>query len=128
MNLPLTVLAIESSCDETAVCILTLGPDNQTEIRANHVASQHEIHRPHGGIVPELASRQHLHTLAPMVEATLKEAGVTAQQLDGVVATSKPGLLGSLLVGLCYAKAFAWGLGKPFIGVSHLEGHLNAAL
>ncbi len=122
----ITVLGIESSCDETAACVLQVSSNNHVEVLANDVASQHEIHRPHGGIVPELASRQHLQVLAPMVKATLKESGLEAHQLDGVVATTRPGLLGSLLVGLCFAKSFAWGLKKPFIGVSHLEGHLNA--
>ncbi len=122
----ITVLGIESSCDETAVCILRLGEANHTEILVNLVASQHEVHRPHGGIVPELASRQHIRTLAPMVQAALSQAEMTADQLAGVVVTCRPGLLGSLLVGLSYAKAMAYALGLPFIGVSHLEGHLNA--
>lgn len=126
MNLPITVLAIETSCDETAACVLELESDNKTRILADHVASQDAIHAPHGGIVPELASRQHLQVLAPMVSRTLNEAGFKASDLDCVVATSRPGLLGSLLVGLSLAKSFAWSLQKPFIGVSHLEGHLNA--
>ena len=122
----LTVLGIESSCDETAACVLRLGDGNATEILAQQVASQHEVHRPHGGIVPELASRQHLQVLAPMVQATMAESGCSLADLDGIVATSRPGLLGSLLVGLSYAKALAWSLDKPFVGVSHLAGHLNA--
>jgi hypothetical protein len=126
MNLPITVLAIESSCDETAACVLRLKKDNRAEILADHVASQDEVHAPHGGVVPELASRQHLQVLAPMVRETLHESGIVAADLDGIVATSRPGLLGSLLVGLSFAKSYAWTLDKPFIGVSHLEGHLNA--
>lgn len=126
MQQPLTILGIETSCDETAACVLELESDNETRILADHVASQDAIHAPHGGIVPELASRQHLQVLAPMVGRTLNEAGLKARDLDCVVATSRPGLLGSLLVGLSFAKSFAWSLQKPFIGVSHLEGHLNA--
>lgn len=122
----LTTLAIETSCDETAVCVLRRFPDNRVEILADQVASQNEVHAPHGGIVPELASRRHIEILAPMVHATLNASGLEGSSLDGIVVTYRPGLLGSLLVGLCFAKAFAWALQKPFVGVSHLEGHLNA--
>lgn len=122
----LTVLAIESSCDETAACVLRLRDSGEAEILASRVASQDEVHRPHGGVVPELASRQHLKILTPLVQETLAASGLAASALEGVVATARPGLLGSLLVGLSFAKAFAWTLNKPFIGVSHLEGHLNA--
>jgi len=120
----ITVLGIETSCDETAACVLRL--NEHPEILSERVASQHETHAPHGGIVPELASRRHLETLAPMITEVLNEAQLSTQDLNGIVVTHRPGLLGALLVGLSFAKAFAWKNGLPFIGVSHLEAHLNA--
>ena len=119
------VLGIESSCDESAACVMRMAA-NGPEILAQQISSQHEVHAPHGGIVPELASRRHIEVVAPLVRETLAAARCTGQDLDGIAVTHRPGLLGSLLVGLCFAKAYAWTLQKPFVGVSHLEGHLNS--
>ncbi len=118
------VLGIETSCDETAVAVLKLGKD--VKILSNLIASQHEIHGPYGGIFPELASRRHVEVIRPMVEEALKEAGIDQKKIEGIAVTHAPGLVGSLLVGLSFAKAYALGLHIPFIGVNHLEGHLNA--
>ncbi|HEX5035625.1 MAG TPA: tRNA (adenosine(37)-N6)-threonylcarbamoyltransferase complex transferase subunit TsaD [bacterium] len=130
------VLGIETSCDETAAAVLEFSNPPKdlsrraptAKIRANLIASQHELHAPFGGIFPELASRRHIEVIRPMIEETLKKAGVSQAELDGIAVTNAPGLIGSLLVGLSFAKAYAFGLGIPFIGVSHLEGHLNAPL
>jgi N6-L-threonylcarbamoyladenine synthase len=115
------VLGIETSCDDTAAAVVRDG----REILSNVVASQ-LTHRDYGGVVPEIASRQHLKHLLPVMHAALERAGVAPAGLDGVAATAGPGLLGSLLVGLSTAKAYAVGLGKPFIGVHHIEGHIMA--
>lgn len=115
------VLGIETSCDDTAAAVLR----DDRELLSNVVASQ-LTHREFGGVVPEIASRQHLKQLLPVVQAALDRAGVRAEELDGVAATAGPGLLGSLLVGLSMGKAFAAGLGKPFVGVHHIEGHIMA--
>ncbi len=117
------VLGIETSCDETAVAVLELGRQNP-KILSNLIASQHDIHEKFGGIFPEWASRRHIEVIRPLVEEALKEAAFPP--LDGIAVTHAPGLVGSLLVGLSFAKAYAFGLGTPFIGVHHLEGHLNA--
>ena len=113
------VLGIESSCDDTAAAVL----DGDT-VRSNVRSSQHDLHEEYGGVVPELASRDHQRLIVPVVEAALDEADTTADALDAVAATYGPGLPGSLLVGLSFAKAFARGLDVPLIGVNHLEGHL----
>ena len=115
------VLGIETSCDDTAAAVLRDG----REVLSNVVASQ-LTHQEYGGVVPEIASRQHLKHILPVMNAALERAGITADQVDGIAATAGPGLLGSLLVGLSTAKAFAVGLGKPFIGVHHIEGHIMA--
>ncbi|UCE02620.1 MAG: tRNA (adenosine(37)-N6)-threonylcarbamoyltransferase complex transferase subunit TsaD [Candidatus Latescibacterota bacterium] len=115
------ILGIETSCDDTAAAVLR----DEREVLSNVVASQ-LTHREYGGVVPELASRQHLKHVLPVMRAALKRAEVTPEDLDAVAATSGPGLLGSLLVGLCTAKAYALGLGKPFVGVHHIEGHIMA--
>ncbi len=120
------VLGIETSCDETAVAVLEVKKSGPAKILANLIASQHEIHLPFGGIFPELASRRHIEVIRPLVEEALKEAGLAAADLEGIAVTNTPGLVGSLLVGLSFSKAYAFGLKIPFIGVSHLEGHLNA--
>lgn len=130
------VLGIETSCDETAAAVLEFSNAGKglprrsvmAKIRSNLIASQHEIHAPYGGIFPELASRRHIEVIRPIVEEALKKAGVSQGELNGIAVTHAPGLIGSLLVGLSFAKAYAFGLGIPFIGVSHLEGHLNAPL
>ena len=118
------ILGIESSCDETAAAVVREG----RETLSNVVASQIALHAPFGGVVPELASREHLRAVVPVVEAALAEAGVGFGDLDAVAVTEGPGLPGALLVGVSYAKALAFGLGKPLIAVNHLEGHIHAVL
>ncbi len=115
------VLGIETSCDDTAAAVLR----GDREILSNVVATQ-LTHKEYGGVVPELASRQHLQHLLPVLTSALERAGVQPAQLDGIAATTGPGLLGSLLVGLCTAAAYAYGLEKPFVGVHHIEGHIMA--
>ncbi|MBV9129760.1 MAG: tRNA (adenosine(37)-N6)-threonylcarbamoyltransferase complex transferase subunit TsaD [Verrucomicrobia bacterium] len=119
MNRPL-VLAIETSCDETAVALLR----SPREILASEIASQIEIHRQYGGVVPEVASRNHLPRIGPIIESALKRSGCSLAEIDCIAATRGPGLLTSLLVGYSAGKGLAIGLRKPFIGVNHLEGHL----
>jgi N6-L-threonylcarbamoyladenine synthase len=117
-----SVLAIESSCDDTSVAVVT----DEGRVRAVLSAHQNAAHEAFGGIVPEIASRNHTFHLMPLVDACLKKAGVRLDDVDGFAVTSKPGLVGSLLVGLVAAKSLALATGKPFIGVNHLEGHLLA--
>jgi len=119
VNQPL-VLAIETSCDETAVALLR----SPREILASEIASQIEIHRQYGGVVPEVASRNHLPRIRPIIESALKRSGCSLAEIDCIAATRGPGLLTSLLVGYSAGKGLAIGLRKPFIGVNHLEGHL----
>ena len=118
------ILGIESSCDETAAAVVRGGG----EVLANVVASQIALHANYGGVVPELASREHLKNIVPVVRAALREAGVEFADLDAIAVTEGPGLAGALLVGITYAKALALGLNKPLIGVNHLEGHIHAVL
>ncbi len=115
-------LGIETSCDETAAAVL-LG---DRKILANIVYSQAEIHKKYGGVVPEVASRDHLRKMPYVVAEALKTAGITLQEIDLIGVTRGPGLVGCLLVGLSAAKGLAYGLGKPLLGVNHLEGHLFA--
>ncbi len=117
-------LGIETSCDETAAAILEDG----RHIRSSVVASQDLLHAPYGGVVPELASRRHTEVIWPVVREALTRAEVGLGSLDGIAATVGPGLIGSLLVGLCFGKALAFAGGIPLVGVNHLEGHLYAAL
>ena len=114
------VLAIETSCDETAVALLRA----PREILASEIASQIDLHKMYGGVVPEVASRNHLPRIVPLIESALRSSGCSLPEIDCVAATRGPGLLTSLLVGYSAAKGLAIGLGKPFIGVNHLEGHL----
>jgi N6-L-threonylcarbamoyladenine synthase len=118
------ILAIESSCDETAAAVVERG----RHVLSSIVASQIEIHAPYGGVVPELASREHLRNIVPVVRAALDKAGVSFSDLDAVAVTEGPGLAGALLVGVAYAKSLAFALGKPLIAVNHLEGHIHAVL
>jgi len=118
------ILGIESSCDETAAAVVRGGG----EVLANVVASQIALHANYGGVVPELASREHLKNIVPVVRAALREAGVAFADLDAIAVTEGPGLAGALLVGITYAKALALGLNKPLIAVNHLEGHIHAVL
>jgi N6-L-threonylcarbamoyladenine synthase len=117
------ILGIESSCDETAAAIVEDGK----RILADVVASQVAVHSPFGGVVPELASRQHVEAILPVIAQALADAGLGLDALDAVAVTQGPGLVGSLLVGLSAAKAMAYALGKPLIAVNHLEGHIRAA-
>lgn len=116
------VLGIDTSCDDTGVGVAR-GP----VVLANVVESQTALHERFGGVMPELASREHLEVIADVAQRALAEAGVTLADLGAVAATRGPGLVGALLVGLSYGKALAWGLGVPFVPVHHLEGHLAAA-
>ncbi len=118
------ILGIESSCDETAAAVVRCGG----EILSNVVASQIPIHSPYGGVVPELASREHLRNILPVVRAALAEAGATYRDLDAIAVTEGPGLAGALLVGISFAKSLAYALDKPLIAVNHLEGHIHAVL
>ena len=118
------ILGIESSCDETAAAVVERGRRQLSNV----VASQIAIHSPYGGVVPELASREHLRAIVPVVDTALREAGVAMQDLDAIAVTEGPGLAGALLVGIGYAKALAYGLAKPLIAVNHLEGHIHAVL
>lgn len=116
------VLGIESSCDETAAAVVEDGD----RILSNVVASQILTHAKYGGVVPELASREHLRKIGPVVEEACRAAGVGTGDVDALAVTQGPGLIGSLLVGLVYAKALALALGKPLVGVNHLEGHVQS--
>jgi N6-L-threonylcarbamoyladenine synthase len=118
------VLGIESSCDETAAAIVRGGE----ELISSVVASQIATHSPYGGVVPELASREHLRNLVPVVRSALAKAGLSYAELDAIAVTNGPGLAGALLTGVSFAKALAWALEKPLIAVNHLEGHIHAVL
>jgi N6-L-threonylcarbamoyladenine synthase len=118
----LIVLGIESSCDETAAALVRDG----NQILASVVASQEEVHHRFGGVVPELASRRHLESMIPVMRQALAQAGIGFAEIDGVAATQGPGLIGSLLVGFSFAKALAFALEVPWVGVNHLEGHIHA--
>lgn len=118
------ILGIESSCDETAAAVVRSGE----ELISNIVASQIATHQPYGGVVPELASREHLRAIVPVVRQALAEAGKTYESIDALAVTQGPGLAGALLVGISYAKALAFALEKPLIAVNHLEGHIHAVL
>ncbi|MEO7098544.1 MAG: tRNA (adenosine(37)-N6)-threonylcarbamoyltransferase complex transferase subunit TsaD [Luteolibacter sp.] len=118
------LLAIESSCDETAVAIVRGSVGQATEVLASEISSQIELHREHGGVVPELASRNHSLRLRGLVEKALSDAGVEMRDIDAFAATTGPGLASSLLIGSTAAKGMACATGKPFLGINHLEGHL----
>jgi len=118
------ILGIESSCDETAAAVVRSGE----QLISNVVASQIATHQPYGGVVPELASREHLRAIVPVVRQALAEAKHTYDSVDAIAVTRGPGLAGSLLVGISYAKALAFALDKPLIAVNHLEGHIHAVL
>src|ERR1700675_195961 len=118
------ILGIESSCDETAASVVRSGE----KLVSNVVYSQIATHQPYGGVVPELASREHLKAIVPVVRKALADAGRTYQTVDALAVTQGPGLAGALLVGISYAKALAYALDKPLIAVNHLEGHIHAVL
>ncbi len=123
MTRPLTLLGIETSCDETAAAIVTGLPGEPGGIRANLVLSQIDEHAPYGGVVPEIAARAHIDHLDSLIAAALDEAGLALSDLDGIAATAGPGLIGGLMVGLVTGKALAFAADKPFIAVNHLEAH-----
>ncbi len=116
------VLGIETSCDETAASIVVDGKETLSSV----ISSQVAVHHPYGGVVPELASRKHIEAIVPVVQEAMHTSGISAQQLDALAVTQGPGLIGSLLVGFCFAKAFAMSLDIPWVGVNHLEGHINS--
>jgi tRNA N6-adenosine threonylcarbamoyltransferase len=118
------ILGIESSCDETAAAVVRSGE----QLISNVVASQIALHQPFGGVVPELASREHLKAIVPVVRRALAEAKHTYASIDAIAVTQGPGLAGALMVGISYAKALAFALDKPLIAVNHLEGHIHAVL
>ena len=115
-------LSIESSCDETAVAVLK----NGREVLANIVSTQIELHKKFGGVVPEVASRKHIENIDAVYQEALDTAGIKAEDIDHIAVTYGPGLVGALLVGLSYAKALAFTLGVPLVGVNHMQGHINA--
>ncbi len=116
------VLAIETSCDDTGAAVVR----NGREILSNVLSSQVSVHQKYGGVVPELASRRHIESIVPMVTEALETAKVTFRDIDGIAVTQGPGLVGSLLVGLSFAKSLSFVTGLPFIGVNHVEAHLSA--
>jgi len=122
MPAPLTILGLESSCDDTGAAVLR-GVNGRAEILSNPVSSQTELHAEFGGVVPEIAARAHAEKLDLMVEQALEQAGVTLDQIDAIAVTAGPGLIGGVLSGVMAAKGLAMGLGKPLIGVNHLAGH-----
>src|SRR5499433_4053043 len=119
-----SILGIETSCDETAAAVVRSGE----RLLSNVVSSQIATHQPYGGVVPELASREHLRAIVPVVRQALADAGQTYQSVDAVAVTRGPGLAGALLFGISYAKALAYALEKPLITVKHLERHIHAVL
>ncbi len=116
------LLGLESSCDDTSAAVL----DSEGRVKSNVLASQDAVHAPYGGVVPELASRQHLRNMTGTVQNALRKAGIDKEDLSAVAVTVGPGLLGSLLVGVSYAKALAWGLSIPVYGINHVQAHLRS--
>ncbi len=123
-DLQTLILGIESSCDETAAAVVEDG----SRIRSNIVASQLDTHAKYGGVVPELASREHLRAIVPVVRSALEEADVGLEGLSAIAVTAGPGLVGSLLVGVTYAKALCFARGIPLIAVNHVEGHIHSVI
>lgn len=122
MEKDILTLGIESSCDETSVAVVK----NGREVLSNVIATQIDIHKKYGGVVPEIASRNHVENITYVVEEALQKSGVTLDYIDAICCTYGPGLVGALLVGLSTAKAMAYALNKPFVGVHHIEGHIAA--
>ncbi|MEE8155738.1 MAG: tRNA (adenosine(37)-N6)-threonylcarbamoyltransferase complex transferase subunit TsaD [Phycisphaerales bacterium] len=118
------ILGIESSCDETAAGVVALG----TRVLSNVIATQHELHRIYSGVVPEIASRAHLERIVPVVREAMHDADIQFERLDAIAVGNRPGLIGSLLVGVSAAKALAWSLHLPIIGIDHIIAHLHAGL
>lgn len=122
MSDTIKILAIESSCDETAAAVV----ENGRTVKSNIISSQIELHKLYGGVVPEIASRKHIEKINPVIEEALKEAGETLDSIDAIAVTYGPGLVGALLVGVAEAKAIAFAKNKPLVGVHHIEGHICA--
>ena len=118
----MVILGIESSCDETAAAVVQDG----TAVLSSKISSQIDIHHRYGGVVPELASRKHIEAIVPVVNEAISAAGIKSRQIDAVAVTRGPGLVGALLVGFSFAKAYAYAMGIPLVGVNHLEGHINS--
>ena len=118
----INILAIESSCDETAAAVV----HNGRKVLSNIISSQIDLHKLYGGVVPEIASRKHIEKINQVIEEALKEAEVTLKDIDAVAVTYGPGLVGALLVGVAEAKAIAYAAGLPLVGVHHIEGHISA--
>lgn len=118
----MNILGIETSCDETAAAVVSEG----RTVRSSVVASQTDVHRPYGGVVPELASRKHLEAISRVAHEAIDRSGIPESRLDAVAVTQGPGLVGALLVGFSFAKAYAYALGIPCVGVNHLEGHIHS--
>ncbi len=116
------ILAIESSCDETAAAII----EDRTKVLSNVINTQIDLHKQYGGVVPEIASRLHIENISAVVEKAIEDSGISKNDIDAVAVTYGPGLVGALLVGVSYAKAFAYALNKPLIGVHHIKGHISA--
>ena len=120
------ILGIESSCDETAAAVVEMS-ESVRVIRSSVVSSQVDVHALYGGVVPEIASRAHIEAVTGVVEQALRDAGVTMEQIDAVGVTNAPGLIGSLLVGVSFAKGLALAYDKPLVAVNHIKGHAAAA-
>lgn len=118
------ILAIESSCDETAAAVVR----NGREVLSNIISSQIDLHTLYGGVVPELASRKHIERINQVISGALEEAGMALQDMDAIAVTYGPGLVGALLVGVAEAKAIAYAARKPLVGVHHIEGHISAPI
>ncbi|HPU63179.1 MAG TPA: tRNA (adenosine(37)-N6)-threonylcarbamoyltransferase complex transferase subunit TsaD, partial [Mobilitalea sp.] len=122
MKSDVNILAIETSCDETAAAVVR----NGREVLSNIISSQIEIHKIYGGVVPEIASRRHIEKINQVIDEALKEANITLNDIDAIGVTYGPGLVGALLVGVATAKAISYATKKPLIGVHHIEGHVSA--
>lgn len=122
MSEAINILAIESSCDETAAAVVR----NGREVLSNIIYTQIAVHTEYGGVVPEIASRKHVEKINPVIKAALEEAKLTLSQIDAIAVTYGPGLVGPLLVGVSAAKSLAWAAGKPLVGVHHISGHISA--
>src|SRR4051812_5390724 len=122
-----TILGVESSCDECSAAVVRYDPKKGIDVRSVATFSQIEIHRPYGGVVPEIASRNHLESINLMIDQALSDAGISAsgalQEIDGLAVTNRPGLVGALLVGVSAAKSLSYAWNKPLVAVHHLEGH-----
>lgn len=122
MNKEIITLGIESSCDETSVSVVR----NGREVLSNIIDTQIPIHEKYGGVVPEIASRNHIEAISRVTEKAIKEANVKLENIDAITPTYGPGLVGALLVGLSYAKALSYAISKPLVGVNHIQGHIAA--